>query len=112
MSNYEESAVEAEELGLAATRTRRRNDGEELRTRSANSLQGKGRYSKDIEKGQIVSDVTGHQQAAAQDPNLVTWDGKDDPSNPKNWPRRRKWYATFVSLTSTPPLYMLIAKGS
>lgn len=28
---------------------------------------------------------------AVEDPNLVTWDGDDDPENPKNWPIRRKW---------------------
>jgi multidrug resistance protein len=31
-----------------------------------------------------------------KDPNIVTWDGKDDPANPKNWPFKRKWAATFV----------------
>ncbi|QDS73634.1 hypothetical protein FKW77_002189 [Venturia effusa] len=30
------------------------------------------------------------------DPNLVTWDGPDDPTNPKNWSGGRKWAATFV----------------
>lgn len=31
-----------------------------------------------------------------KDPNLVTWDGPDDPENPKNWTMRRKWMATFI----------------
>lgn len=26
-----------------------------------------------------------------QDPNLVDWDGPDDPENPLNWPARKKW---------------------
>lgn len=30
------------------------------------------------------------------DPDLVTWDGPDDPANPKNWTTKRKWAATFV----------------
>ncbi|KAK5124307.1 hypothetical protein LTR85_002010 [Meristemomyces frigidus] len=30
------------------------------------------------------------------DPNLVTWNGPDDPENPKNWTTKRKWAATFV----------------
>lgn len=25
------------------------------------------------------------------DPELVTWDGDDDPQNPKNWSNRKKW---------------------
>ncbi|PPQ78471.1 hypothetical protein CVT25_011866 [Psilocybe cyanescens] len=27
---------------------------------------------------------------------LVDWDGPSDPSNPKNWPYRKKWVATLV----------------
>ncbi|KAE8312779.1 major facilitator superfamily domain-containing protein [Aspergillus transmontanensis] len=30
------------------------------------------------------------------DPDLVTWDGPDDPENPKNWPRRAKWRNTVA----------------
>jgi MFS family permease len=26
----------------------------------------------------------------------VTWDGPDDPENPKNWNFKRKWAATFI----------------
>jgi len=29
-------------------------------------------------------------------PNLVTWDGPDDPTNPRNWPMRRKWIVTWA----------------
>ncbi|KAI4111174.1 MAG: hypothetical protein LQ345_006856 [Seirophora villosa] len=32
----------------------------------------------------------------ARDPNLVTWDGPDDPENPKNWSTKRRWAATVV----------------
>ncbi|KAF3941664.1 hypothetical protein ABW19_dt0205560 [Dactylella cylindrospora] len=38
------------------------------------------------------------------DPNLVSWDSKDDPANPHNWPKIRRWLSmvlvslfTFVS---------------
>lgn len=31
-----------------------------------------------------------------KDPNLVTWDGEDDPMSPKNWPYPRKWAATII----------------
>jgi MFS family permease len=27
----------------------------------------------------------------------VTWDGTDDPSNPRNWSAGRKWLVTFVA---------------
>ncbi|KZF20456.1 MFS multidrug transporter-like protein [Xylona heveae TC161] len=41
-----------------------------------------------------------------RDPNLVTWDGPNDPSNPKNWTIKKKWAATFVvsSFTFITPL--------
>lgn len=28
------------------------------------------------------------------DPNLVTWDGPNDPTNPKNWTFKQKWAVT------------------
>lgn len=31
------------------------------------------------------------------DPKSLTWDGPDDPENPKNWPVPLKWYTTLVS---------------
>ncbi|KAL8714160.1 MAG: hypothetical protein Q9220_001889 [cf. Caloplaca sp. 1 TL-2023] len=33
---------------------------------------------------------------SAKDPNLVTWEGPDDPENPKNWSTKRRWAATIV----------------
>ncbi|KAL8759658.1 MAG: hypothetical protein Q9199_000619 [Rusavskia elegans] len=33
---------------------------------------------------------------SAKDPNLVTWDGPDDPQNPKNWSTGQRWAATIV----------------
>ena len=37
-----------------------------------------------------------HTTKSIKDPNLVTWDGPDDPANPKNWTTKRKWMATLV----------------
>ncbi|EXL40211.1 hypothetical protein FOCG_17202 [Fusarium oxysporum f. sp. radicis-lycopersici 26381] len=31
-----------------------------------------------------------------EDPNLVTWDGPHDPSNPHNWTKRKKWLSTIL----------------
>ena len=31
-----------------------------------------------------------------EDPNLVSWDGPDDPKNPKNWSFKMKWAATII----------------
>ncbi|CAI9634561.1 unnamed protein product [Alternaria burnsii] len=33
---------------------------------------------------------------SVKDPNLVTWDSENDPSNPKNWSMKRKWAATLI----------------
>ncbi|KAH7397700.1 major facilitator superfamily domain-containing protein [Cadophora sp. MPI-SDFR-AT-0126] len=30
------------------------------------------------------------------DPNLVTWSSEDDPTNPINWPNRKRWTATLL----------------
>lgn len=30
------------------------------------------------------------------DPNLITWDGPDDPGNPQNWPAKKKWLTTLM----------------
>ncbi|RFN54305.1 hypothetical protein FIE12Z_1431 [Fusarium flagelliforme] len=32
----------------------------------------------------------------SRDPNLVTWDSPQDPSNPHNWSRRKKWTSTIL----------------
>lgn len=41
----------------------------------------------------------GNSTGSQNDPNLVTWEGPDDPENPKNWPDKTKWKFTVgVSL--------------
>lgn len=32
----------------------------------------------------------------AKDPTLVVWDGTNDPGNPMNWPRGKKWVCTIA----------------
>lgn len=44
-----------------------------------------------------VSDV----KAAGPESSTVTWDGPNDPENPKNWSKRRKW-AVRGLLSSLP----------
>ncbi|KAF2481736.1 major facilitator superfamily domain-containing protein [Neohortaea acidophila] len=41
-----------------------------------------------------------------RDPHLVTWQGTNDPENPKNWPQKKKWAAVIVvsSFTFISPL--------
>ena len=46
------------------------------------------------------------KRSEQHDPHLVTWEGPDDPKNPKNWSMGRKWAATFVvsSFTFVSPV--------
>jgi hypothetical protein len=61
----------------------------------------------DVEKGNNRSELEkadgggGGVAASApspspSDPNLVTWDGPDDPQNPKNWSFKKKWIITVT----------------
>ena len=53
-------------------------------------------------------------ESSAADSNLVKWDGPDDPQNPKNWARNRKWAAvlcvSFFTLIS-PVASSMVAPG-
>lgn len=53
----------------------------------------------------------------SKDPNLVTWDGPQDPANPKNWPTGTKWsytvavsVFTFISPVSSSMIAPALAK--
>jgi len=50
---------------------------------------------RDLEEGRPKLDKKTTTRSI-KDPNLVTWDGPDDPTNPKNWGIGRKWAATIV----------------
>lgn len=39
------------------------------------------------EKGEIFSE----EDEREPDPNVVTWDGPNDPMNPMNWTMKKKW---------------------
>ncbi|KAI7051116.1 MFS general substrate transporter [Hortaea werneckii] len=56
----------------------------------------------DHEKGPIAAE----QEQEALDPNIVDWDGPDDPANPVNWSATRKWtnIAVLSALTLLTPL--------
>lgn len=40
-------------------------------------------------------------EASEKDPNLVEWDGPNDPENPKNWPTSKKWINTMALAAMT-----------
>ncbi len=43
-----------------------------------------------------------------EDPNRVTWDGPDDPTNPQNWSRGYKWFLTLVCIIMTVNVYVTL----
>ncbi|KAJ3711263.1 MFS polyamine transporter [Lentinula guzmanii] len=52
---------------------------------------------------------------SSQEVVIVDWDGPDDPKNPKNWTKSRKWAATLVVALFTfvsPVASAMIAPGS
>jgi len=62
---------------------------------------------RDLESGDLKLEkarTSRSAKSAAKDPNLVTWDGPDDPENPKNWSIKRKWAATLVGKANGTPL--------
>lgn len=65
--------------------------------RSGNESDHYSEGRNDIERLSRQNDDFCISKAASQhDVNLVTWDGDDDPMNPLNWPRHRKWIATLL----------------
>lgn len=74
-------------------------------------------YVADVEKGaqsQARSTLTDERTLSGdaprpeetQDPNIVDWDGPDDPANPLNWPAKKKWsiIAALGAVTFITPL--------
>ncbi|KAK9460745.1 major facilitator superfamily domain-containing protein [Lipomyces oligophaga] len=47
------------------------------------------------DEGELSTPADGSSLLAV-DPELVTWEGADDPANPRNWPRAKKWRATIA----------------
>ncbi|KAI9662171.1 MAG: hypothetical protein M1831_002867 [Alyxoria varia] len=50
---------------------------------------------RDLEKGSKSEDKD-QRPEQPKDSNIVSWDGPDDPANPKNWSIKRKWAATVI----------------
>lgn len=74
-------------------------------------------FTTDVEKGaqsQAISTHTDERtlsgsvapQEEASDPDIVDWDGPDDPANPLNWPMKKKWsiIAALGAVTFITPL--------
>ncbi|KAM3414760.1 hypothetical protein BST61_g9911 [Cercospora zeina] len=64
-----------------------------------------GALDKDLEI-QLPSDQDGEEEEREEDPNIVFWDGPDDPANPENWSVAVKWsqIALISALSFLTPL--------
>lgn len=51
----------------------------------------------DPEKQEVITSPL--PSPSPSDPDLVTWNGPDDPENPKNWEMRKKWLMVFTVST-------------
>ncbi|KAI9872823.1 MAG: Citrinin biosynthesis cluster MFS transporter mrr1 [Pleopsidium flavum] len=54
---------------------------------------------RDVEKE--ASEKNDQRQEQEKDPNLIEWNGPDDPDNPMNWARSKKWIATMALSSMT-----------
>lgn len=55
---------------------------------------------KDLEKGdetvEADNEKAKHKEKEKKDPNLIEWDGPNDPENPMNWAVSKKWRVTIA----------------
>jgi hypothetical protein len=83
----------ASEAGIEKERSEHEEAGNEVRDAAA--------AEKDLEAGRLdTANMVGSKRSRTRDLTLVTWEGPDDPENPKNWPLGRKWVATLVGKRS------------
>lgn len=64
---------------------------------------------KDVEKAsnsESIANTEMQDEETEQDPNIVDFDGPDDPTNPINWPFAKKWGMVFLisAITFLTPL--------
>jgi hypothetical protein len=74
--------------------------------------------TRDLESGSAPSetaDKPDETQTEPRDPNLVDWDGPDDPQNPMNWTLKRKMIITscisIITLLTYVVATLMIPKG-
>lgn len=65
-------------------------EGEEINSGSGSVDEGK-----DLENGDRYKEEQ-QSKGEEKDPNLIEWNGPDDPENPMNWPSSKKWRVTIT----------------
>ncbi|KAM6482329.1 major facilitator superfamily domain-containing protein [Trichoderma sp. SZMC 28011] len=80
------STIHHPEGGLALSR------GQSM-SRTVSEIRDGIQNQRDLELGEDVIEKS--PTVRPDDPNLIKWNGPDDPENPKNWTHKRKWAAVF-----------------
>lgn len=55
----------------------------------------------DLDKGKIGKELRDIETEEPADPNIVWWDGDDDPANPLNWSAWSKWMNFSIVAVAT-----------
>jgi multidrug resistance protein len=85
-------------------------DADKLPEKSLSSDLEKGAQSQaqstHTDERTLSGDTSIQEPQEPRDPNLVDWDGPDDPANPQNWAASRKWgiIAALGAVTLITPL--------
>ncbi|KAA6407354.1 MAG: MFS general substrate transporter [Lasallia pustulata] len=98
----EERSIPEQPSSRATTEVERDRDHDfEVQPEKNRDLEAGAQGTSAIEKG--LAEAT---PAEPVDPNVVSWDGPDDPAKPLNWPEKRKWsiIAIISSITFLTPL--------
>lgn len=100
----------------SSTDTRHRRDSQGRRSRSLSRTVSEVRdgiaNQRDPELGHLDEHCEKESPPPSdRDPNLVTWDGPEDPQNPKQWKFKKKWAAVVVGTVPCPIHLCLFAPG-
>jgi DHA1 family multidrug resistance protein-like MFS transporter len=71
-------------------------EGETVNNSSAEDLGERDLEKADEEANKKKAQLPRNNSQKKKDPNLIEWDGPDDPENPMNWPVTKKWIVTVA----------------
>lgn len=98
----EESSSGSDGAELSEKDTEESTDHDLQQEMSISEVRGGILNERDLEAGSKIKRTTtgksNKSRRSIRDPNLVSWDGAEDPDNPKNWSTKRKWAATLIGI--------------
>ncbi|KAI0281088.1 MFS polyamine transporter [Russula brevipes] len=74
-------------------------------SRQNENVEDDGQHGTNVELAKLTTSPLPAPESEA-DSNIVTWDGPNDPTNPRNWSRKYKWFITLlVSINNLSATY-------